>query len=62
MEAVPQHIVAIHESHEGSASHINVTCYRWFGHPRVGKRQGGVALIVANSLLLEVEICTVQCI
>ena len=28
-----QHIIAIQESHEGGASHIDVPGYRWFGDP-----------------------------
>ena len=53
-----QHIVAIQESHEGAASHIDVHGYRWFGSPRVGRRKGGVGFLVLNALLPEVEVCT----
>ena len=53
-----QHIVAVQESHEGAASHIDVPGYRWFGCPRVGRRKGGVGFLVLNALLPEVEVCT----
>ena len=53
-----QHIVAVQESHEAAASHIDVPGYRWFGSPRVGRRKGGVGFLVLNALLPEVEVCT----
>ena len=53
-----QHIVAVQESHEGAASHIDVPGYSWFGSPRVGRRKGGVGFDVLNVLLPEVEVCT----
>lgn len=52
-----QHIVAVQESHESAASHIDVPGYRWFGNPRVGRRKGGVGFLVVNSLLPEIEEC-----
>ena len=36
-----QHIVAVQESHEGVASHIDVPGYIWFGSRTVGRRKGG---------------------
>ena len=53
-----QHIVAIQESHEGGASHIDVPSYMWFGNPRVCRRKSGVGFLVLNTLLPKVEVCT----
>ena len=53
-----QHIVAVQESHESAASHIDVPGNRWIDHPRVGRRKGGVGFLVLHFLSPEIEICT----
>ena len=41
-----QHIVAVQESHESAASHIDVPGYYWIGHPGIDRRKGVVGFIV----------------
>ena len=52
-----QHILAVQESHESAASHIDLPGYRWLGNPGVGRRKGGIGFLVIISLLPEIEEC-----
>ena len=50
-----QHIIAVQESHESAASHIDVPGYIWVGHTRIDRRKGGVEFLVLHSLSPEIE-------